>query len=142
MKRTLVALTLLPCSLILSACGGGDDDPSSGDGADTITVKGQMTLNDSDNEGSGGECYGTGGYDDMRGGAQVVIRDGEGKSVGLGQLDPGNADVQYPTVSCHFAFSVADVPAGLGIYSVEVANRGAISFKEADAGSVELALGS
>lgn len=133
-----VALVLSVVALGLVGCGGDKVDKES---PKTITVKGTMTLTDSDVESVAGRCYGTGGYDDMRSGTQVTVRDSDGKSIGLGSLDEGEPDERFPTVTCHFGFTVTDVPAGIGIYSVEVSHRGEISFKETDASDISLSLG-
>ena len=125
-----------------TGCGGEADtaeEPSTAPSTpETLTVVGDLTLYDYDIETYGGECYGVDGYDDLEGGAQVVVRDAEGKSVGLGSLDPG---VKVRRGECRFDFEVTDVPPGLGIYSVEVSHRGEIQFKESEAEQISLSLG-
>lgn len=82
----------------------------------------------------------TTGYSDVRPGAQVKVTDAAGKVVGLGQLGPGRI-LRDPVLtnpdgwmggSCGFGFDVAGVPAGLGTYGLEVANRGVVLYHEVD----------
>lgn len=126
---------------LLTACGNSTDS-TGGDAADEpdmFTVTGEVTLISAEVDWlAGGECYGTSGYDDMIGGAQVLVRDADGKSVAVGELAGG---VKEDRVTCRFPFTVDDVPSGSVVYSVEVAHRGEVSFTEADADDVSLSLG-
>lgn len=119
--------------------GSSTAKDESADEPDTFTVEGTVTLTDSGVEHSGQECYGTGGYNDMVPGTQVVIRDADGTSVAVGDLGPGT--VGDYNVVCEFDFTVEDVPSGSSVYSVEVSHRGEISFKEAQAQDLALTLG-
>ena len=47
-----------------------------------------------------------------------------GKTLAVGSLDPGVAQ----SGACTFTFTVEDVKAGVGPYSVEVSHRGKIAF--------------
>ena len=93
----------------------------------------------------GAACSGTGGYADIKSGAQVSITDAGGKVVALGILTPGLAVDKYPSVTgcelCRFAFAVADIPGGDSIYGVQVSHRGVVQFKRADANQLQLTLG-
>jgi hypothetical protein len=83
-------------------------------------------------------------YGDVTTGAQVRITDPSGKVVGLTQLTEGTIreGALEGTRGCGFPFNV-QVPAGLGIYGIEVAHRGVVSFPEAAlAGKVSLTIGS
>lgn len=97
-----------------------------------------MTLIDAGVENYGGDCVGTGGYDDIRGGAQVVVRGPSGDKIALGHLDAGEP---RSSVECVFPFTVEDIPIINGIYSVEVSHRGEVSFTQDDAQSLDLTLG-
>lgn len=133
MKPLLAALVVL-----LASCA--TDTPTVApdtEVVESVTVSGTLLLIDSDIRRAGGECHGTGGYADITAGAQVVIRDRDGTTVGLGSLDPGRPESR---VECRFGFVVDDVPAGRGIYSVEVSHRGEVSFNEDDADAVALTL--
>lgn len=91
----------------------------------------------------GTECSGLGGYSDIRAGAQVVIRDAQGRQVALGALSSGSlgeAAFDGAVLICDFEFVVAGVPDTDEIYSVEVTHRGEISFKKSQATGLQLTL--
>lgn len=143
----LVVVALLVVIVVLLVGGGGDgsskvsDSPSAAKGK-TFEISGNVTLTDSGNENfGGGQCAGGGGYDDMREGAQVVVTDSVGKTLAVGALGRGTHSGQYAQVVCVFPFVIADVPSGVGPYSVEIGHRGKISFTEIDASDLELTLG-
>lgn len=140
--------TWLPV-LVLSAvaCGGGSPtvappapSPSTSEPPATFTATGTLQLSGGSFYPKGKPCSGSDGYDDIQAGAQVVVRDGDGTSVGLGSLGPGVSDKRF-SVYCVFPFEVPDIPSGGGIYSVEVAHRGQVEFQEADADRLQLTLG-
>lgn len=68
----------------------------------------------------GQSCQGTGGYQDIRTGAQVVVTDPAGKTVALASLSSGR--VVTPFEECRFDFGVG-VPTGLAFYGVAIGNR-------------------
>ena len=108
----------------------------------SMTVEGTMTINGSSNwhtNGSNYYCSGTGGYDDLESGASVVIRNSDGKQVGLGVLRGGESTESEDT--CVFTFVVEDVDDGDELYSVEVTHRGEVTFRKDDAKSVALSIG-
>lgn len=93
----------------------------------------------------GQECWGRDGYQDIRDGAAVTVTDPAGKVLAISQLGAG-AVAEHPTIAgaktCLFEFTVPGVPAGAGIYGIEVSHRGAVRFEEARlGGSVQLTLG-
>lgn len=101
-------------------------------GPATVTAYGQMNLS------LGGfawnrnpaECWGRGGYDDIREGVNVTITDPEGKVVALGKLAKGlPVIIDDRASSCLFRFEV-EVPAGLKFYGIEVSHRGVIQFTQ------------
>jgi hypothetical protein len=93
----------------------------------TLTVVGSLSLHDVETDLN--NCVGTGGYYDIQGGTQVVITDSANTAIAVGRLMPGT---QNGSDECDFAFALADVPAGKGIYGIEVSHRGKLSFNEAD----------
>lgn len=111
------------------------------------TVVGTLTLNDSDGFtfASDSGCNGTGGYDEIRAGAQVVITDGAGTTVALGQLGSGQMDGTFNSSTaemCKFNFAVPAVPTGKGFYGVEIAHRGRVQYPEQQLfGALALTLG-
>ncbi len=107
--------------------------------ASTITVRGNLTLIGLIGDPTAsGPCDASlrGGMGDIAPGAQVVVYDATGKTVGIGELQEGTIDGG----ACVMPFTVAGVPAGVGPYSVEVTHRGKIAFTEAEASDVELSL--
>lgn len=130
--RLLISACLL---LVVTGCG-----------SDPLTVRGHLTLTDSDinwlvgtEVGDGNACEGMGGYDDIAQGAEVVVRDSQGDRVGVGHLGAGKGAGES---SCRFAFSVSDVDSDSKLLSVEITHRGEITFKRAEAGAVDVSLGS
>jgi hypothetical protein len=93
----------------------------------------------------GVECWGNRGYDDIREGAQVTVTDRDGAVLALGRLLAGvvTDDPRLEGAkTCVFGFTVLAVPAGKGIYGVEVAHRGIVRFEEAKlAAAIGLTLG-
>jgi len=70
-----------------------------------------------------------GGYSDLREGASVTVYGKTGERLGLGELkDPYGEANGF----CIFSYDVPDIPAGEGIYSVEVTHRGELSGSESE----------
>lgn len=135
MKLALAAALLV----LLAGCGGSDAKgvgKPAFDVGGTITVAKGLALSD-------GSCAGSSGFDDLVLGAPVVVRNADGKRVGLGNLEAGRTSGldQGGYVSCTFKFDVSNVPSSAGVYSVEVTHRGEIPFKQEDAGHLSLTLG-
>lgn len=105
-------------------------------GDDMVKVSGTLTLVDKDAYWSG-NCAGTGGYSDIREGAQVIVTDAAGKTVGVGALSKGVPD---GSTVCRFTLDVS-VPAGLGFYGVELGRRGSVKYAEQDLDTVRLSIG-
>lgn len=138
-------IVVLLVVIVMILASGSDSDPEAGDDKpadETFTASGEITLTDSGVEDAGGECWGTGGYDDMSGGTQVVIRDADGTTVAAGALEPGShPDSAYADVICVFPFTIENVPSGSPLYSVEVSHRGEVTFKEDEADELSFSLG-
>jgi hypothetical protein len=103
--------------------------------ASTFVVEGTLTLDEPVTNDA--PCFGADGYDDITEGAQVIVTDATGRTVGIGELLEGEGTEE----GCEFQFEVDDVPSGAGPYSVEVTHRGKIAFQESDAQSLDLTLG-
>lgn len=71
----------------------------------------------------GGICWGTGGYDDLKAGATIVLKDEAGKLVGTSSLESGKGDL----LSCEFAFTIHDV-GDARIYQSSIGHRGGPSW--------------
>jgi hypothetical protein len=80
---------------------------------------------DADSPSTGDECWGDEGYDDLEEGAQVRVRDGDGKLLATADLRDGVFDAVIE--DCTFRFTVLDVP-DADFYSVEVSHRGEVSY--------------
>ncbi|MCP2327604.1 hypothetical protein HDA40_006111 [Hamadaea flava] len=78
-------------------------------------------------------CWGRGGYDDIREGTQVVVTDADGKTVAVGQL--GKGEPKAESTRCEFVFLIAAVPEGSQFYAVEVAHRGKVQYPRAELNS-------
>lgn len=138
------AVVLLALLIAVAGCGGSDESK-------TFTVYGKMTLG-ADGVYAGGKgdvmdpCTGANGYDDIADGAQVVVRDAHGTTVGVGKLGRGILTKKvgrFTSAPCMFIFAIEPVKVtkGSDFYSVEVAGRGQIQFQKADAEDLELTLG-
>lgn len=90
-------------------------------------------------------CTGTGGYDDIHFGTQVVITDPSSNTIALGQLgygiprrDPNNTS---RATECRFPFKVAGVPGGHQFYGIEISHRGKLQYaRDEIVGPLELVL--
>ena len=135
-----LSLVALIASFMLAACGGGSGTSSSTTTlVSTITteanpvVTGMLSLTSHDGifeheiEGTM-YCTGTHGYDDIGGGANVVVYDGKGSIIGTGALDVGLPD---DGGACDFDFSVP-LSTTADFYTVDVAGRGGPTFSHDD----------
>lgn len=108
--------------------------------AGTITVRASNASDDSD----GGDCYATDGYDDIRSGAQVTVKDETGTVIALGSVDPGHVleSSSYGAMTCIFGFHAGDVPENKAFYTIEVSHRGELRYTRGDlAQALTLTLG-
>ena len=135
----LAALVLLP------GCGGGA--ASSTPTPATFSVLGTLKISQAMPKGVDGEpCFTSGGYGDIKTGAQVRVTNASGEVVALSELLGGVAEDNYPQLPgadvCSFVFVVGNIPGEDGdIFGVEVANRGSVSFKaDGEMTSVSLTL--
>jgi hypothetical protein len=105
----------------------------------TFNVAGALTLIDAGNQNlGGGACQGSGGYDDIVEGAQVVVSDASGTTIAVGALGGGARD---SSVECVFPFTIVGVPDAPGPFNVEVTHRGTIAFTRDNATSIQMSLG-
>jgi hypothetical protein len=112
-------------------------------GSSTFTVHGTAEVKGTDSfvatGGANNECAGTGGYDDLAQGADVVVTDNASRTIAVGSVTgsaaAGNA--------CVLTFEIPKVPSGKKFYGIEVSHRGVVHFmeKEMKAGP-ELSIGS
>ncbi|MEA2576491.1 MAG: hypothetical protein QOD78_79 [Chloroflexota bacterium] len=103
-------------------------------------IAGTFTLTDSGDT-FFPSCSGNGGYSDIRPGANVVLRDGDGKLLSTGALGAGVGSGSQ----CVLDFSLPEVPE-VSFYTIEVGKRGNLSYSLADMKSmgwaIDLTLGS
>jgi hypothetical protein len=93
----------------------------------TFTVSGTFKLVDEDAN-SETVCNGPEGYTDITDGAEVVVSDASGKTLGIGMLSNPSAS---GSDTCNFTFTVKNVPAGKKFYGIEVTHRGTVKETEA-----------
>jgi hypothetical protein len=96
--------------LLLVLFGGGNE----------YLMQGEFALYDSDSAANG--CVGTGGYNDIRPGVSVTVRDGGGDTIATGALGSGEVTAGE---FCTYNFRI-EVP-DADFYRVEVAGRGSLS---------------
>ena len=95
------------------------------------TISGTFTLLDTSTEPSitrsGSGCEGGGGYNDIRPGAGITLKDGDGKVLATSSLGAGSGT----NTSCDFTFSLTNVPE-VPFYTIEISHRGALSYSLSD----------
>lgn len=77
-----------------------------------------------DDLGGVNSCWGKGGYDDIRGGLDVVVRDASHTILATSNLDEG---AHTGNGVCTFIFAVKGVPKAT-FYSIEVGHRGELTY--------------
>jgi hypothetical protein len=141
--RALIALTVL-----LAACSAG---PTPVPTAVTHAITGTLTLDENPNLvqkvstslGKVTSCSGTGGFADIKDGAQVVIRDAAGAIVGTATIAVASDLTSTFDSICRYTFATT-VPDS-AFYTVEIANRKGPTYQrvdlEANGWRVDLTLG-
>lgn len=130
MRKLLIIPTL--AVLALTGCSAAAAHPAhtTPKKPTTFLVNGSITLNgESSFLALDSGCQGTEGYDDITAGAQVVIADASGKTLGIGQLDAGS--VTGDGSGCALPFAINHIPIGPKFYQVTVSHRGAVQFASA-----------
>jgi hypothetical protein len=59
----------------------------------------------------------------------VTVTSPSGDVIAVGRLTAGRRSAPY---TCRFRFTVAGIPDGLPLYSVEVSHRGSLTYNEAE----------
>lgn len=136
MKR---AAFMVAAAVVMAACAGSPaTSPSPSTSAITHTVTGTLTFT----EPNPPSCDGAGGYADIRAGADILVVDGAGATIGKGSLSRGAGNASG---GCDFAFRAEDVP-DVPFYSVRIGSRDGPTWsvaEMADSGwTVALTLGS
>jgi hypothetical protein len=76
----------------------------------------------------GSDCHGSGGYDDIRPGAAVTIRNESGNTIASGDLEEGE---HFEGTGCEYPFTIDDVP-NAEFYRIQVSHRGEVEFSHAE----------
>jgi len=98
------------------------------------TIHGSVTLTGTILRLDATSCVGRGGFDDIRAGAAVLVKDQAGVVIGSGSLDSGSvvASSVVPGFSnCVFAFSVGGVR-DADFYQVMVSHRGGPTYSKSE----------
>jgi len=145
MRRLLPAVAIT-AAMSLTACGdskpaANTETPSSAPAVFTITGSITLGLGNFLWSSADNTCVGRGGYDDMKVGTQVVVTDPAGVTLAVGAISDGSPkigdrvddDGEELADGCELSFFVDGVPAGKGIYGVEVSHRGRLQYPEAQA---------
>lgn len=77
------------------------------------SIEGVFTLITDEGLTKGAECEGPPPYDDLRGGAPVIVRNEAGEEIGRGTLAAGRASegtFGATTPNCEFPFQIDDLP--------------------------------
>jgi hypothetical protein len=75
----------------------------------------------------GHNCAGTAGYDDIKAGLQVTVKNEAGTVIGTGEFGSGTITIDGP---CEFHFAVPNVPKA-AFYQIEAGHRGMIRYSYA-----------
>lgn len=138
--RALSVVAIALVSACSSAAPNDDASPSGASSQSGITATGFIAVRskglDAEERFDGGPCTALSGYEDIAQGADVVVRDSEGKTVALGALRGGSlTGVEQVDIFCRFGFAIPDIPAGQGFYTFEVGNREPKQLTESELGS-------
>lgn len=134
-----VVLSLLLLSI--SACGSGSS--STNDEGLRRTISGVLILRGEDDIVVADDrttCIGTRGFDDVRHGVEVVVRDGKNEVLARSELGTGEVTVkglgesfgERPSAKeCTFTFRVTNVP-DASFYTIAIGTRGELTYSRSD----------
>ncbi|WP_054565844.1 hypothetical protein [Frankia sp. R43] len=115
---------------------------SHADNIETHTIVGTLTYPASSGLSGTRTCNGTGGYSDIRSGAQATLTDADGTIVSAAHIGSGT---HGGTPHCTTTFAFPPIEIESGFYSVEISHRGKITKSvaelDADGWVFELSLG-
>lgn len=100
----------------------------SGGAGKVHNITGSLSLHDPTsfaNLSNGDACEGSGGYSDIKQGAQTVASDSHGTVLALSQLDAGQAD--GAAGDCKFGFTIDSVPYS-DFYKFQISHRGELDY--------------
>lgn len=123
-----ITVTAALAAFALTGCTTGDSDnaPSPTAVVKTVAITGQVRLKQPAMAGAGIPCDGHSGYDDIHGGAPIIITDGTGKTVATSRLQQGETFDNWAGLpgadECRFLFTAA-VPDGHDFYRLVIGAR-------------------
>lgn len=124
LTRIARPIVLVPLAVVVVAAVAGIFLLTRDSSPESHSITGLLTLTDTDEFWTEGDaCEGSGGYGDIREGAQVTVKDGNGTTLATSNLLEGVASNAF---DCDFAFALPDVPEA-EFYAVEVSHRGEIT---------------
>lgn len=133
-RYVAVAAALLASSTACSSGSSKAEGPAStAAGNRSVDVSGMVFIDGTtrQNDDANSECWTSGNrpllptrgdFDDIKEGAQVVVTNDTGKTVGVGELSPGQVQGGGSRV-CTFRFTVNDVPADGKFYKITVGDH-------------------
>lgn len=135
----IAAVVLAGVAIVVALATGDEDSPAVAGAADADhVINGTFQLLDEDVSRS---CVGSSGYDDIRPGTSVTVRNETGETIATTELGSGEF---FDGVGCEYDFQVG-VP-DASFYRIEVSHRGDVEFSkaelEADEWEASLSLGS
>lgn len=116
MKRAIGALLVGGLVLVAAPVGARED---------TRKIHGTFTLTDNVLWDEPSICWGTDGYDDIKAGLGVTVRNQKGKILATSRLEQGV--YQSGSRHCVFTFKIGRVPSAR-FYSIEVGSRGELTY--------------
>lgn len=127
-------MLVLVAGVVVAMSWDGPAGPPQPTPVTVATIRGviQLRLSQFDASSTVNDCWGNGGYDDLREGAQVTVTDPDGRTIALGSVTGSSLQDTDAGLQCVLSFEVEDVPRGAGFYGVEVAHRGVVRRGEAD----------
>lgn len=88
-----------------------------------------VLLDSSAFEEPGDPCNGTGGYRDIRSGARITVRDGDGSVLGASSMSIGTRE---DILRCRFEWEVPDIGHDADFYEVTIGNRAPVTYSHAE----------
>jgi hypothetical protein len=142
MTRLISGVSIGFAVALIASCGeaGRDDAERS---SSTRAISGSLVLRGEDGIAVGDDgdtCAGKRGFDDLRQGTEVVVRNGKSEVLARGELGPGEVTEhglgesfgEGPSArECTFSFVVAEVP-DAPFYAIAVGGRGELTYSRAD----------
>lgn len=143
------ALTaIVVTTLAVAGCSSSEatgKGSSAATASETLTAAGsiRVRVGGMDERVEGAACNAADGYDDVAEGADVVVTDAQGATVGTAPLRAGTLKfIDNTNVWCNFTFIVKDIPAGGKFYKLTAGQRDPKQLTESDLhSSIQLQIG-